>query len=87
MSERSGVGFSRPETRHGFCTPLISEEPLFTDFSATCKTSTNAVVKTITGLGGGNPWAVAVTSNGRYVYVTNAGSGTVNVIKTSTNRW
>lgn len=47
------------------------------------KTSTNTVVvKTVTV--GSNPHGVAITSNGRYAYVANGGSGTVSVIKTST---
>jgi YVTN family beta-propeller protein len=47
------------------------------------KTSTNTVVKTVTV--GNDPYRVAITPNGSYAYVPNAGYGTVSVIKTSTN--
>ena len=47
------------------------------------KTSTNAVVKTVTV--GNGPWGVAITPNGGYAYVTNTASHTVSVIRTSTN--
>jgi YVTN family beta-propeller protein len=43
--------------------------------------ATNTVTVTV----GSNPMGVAVTPNGAYAYVTNAGSGTVSVISTATN--
>lgn len=54
------------------------------------KTSTNTVVKTITGLSG--PFGIAITPNGHYAYVTNFGSNnfapigtTVSVVDLRTN--
>lgn len=46
-------------------------------------TSTNTVVKTIRV--GSTPTGVAITPNGKYVYVTNGGSNTVSMINASTN--
>jgi YVTN family beta-propeller protein len=50
-------------------------------------TITNKVEKAITvGPPGADPWAIAITPNGKTVYITNYGTGTVVPINTATNK-